>query len=86
MLLGTELSALFAGFLICLVYEAQKASPVSGTSQVLGLGPMPNLPERFETDFPVLMKTKNVSPQALYMMYAALFTPFSWRIGAAVSA
>jgi hypothetical protein len=80
---GAEICALFAGFYICLSYETcamadrEEGEPVSVISDATGVKRMP---AHFQSEFPRLLKHKNVSPQAIYMLYRGLFDQLEWDI------
>ena len=77
---GNELCALLAGFNLIVNYELQRRqedlkaagieiTEASRREYVRRL----MLPARFKYEFPKLLKNKNISSHALYMMYRALF-------------
>lgn len=87
---GSELCALFAGFYLCLSYEVQRADDnKKAAKNVSILGDQSSqpleLPDRFLDEYPMLMKTKNISAHGLYMMYWALFADIRWRVKGAIS-
>lgn len=81
---GNELCALLIGFMICLFYEA---SYIAANQEVLQLVPnrldcirQYRLPPEIISDFVMIMKHKNMSPHALYLLYKSLFTVISPKI------
>jgi hypothetical protein len=82
---GSERCALYAGFYICLSYEVQRAeTDKRGAENLVILGKDPprgsDLPAQFREEYPMLLKTKNMSAHGLYMMYCALFSDIRWRV------
>jgi hypothetical protein len=74
---GNELCALLVGFHICLFYEAS-LERVAGTLSVrkdrLEYLRKCRIPEHTIQDFVMILKHKNMSPHALYLLYKSLFT------------
>ena len=86
---GSEHCALFAGFYISLSYEVQcGAESVEAAENVSILGESSGtdvrLPDRFHDEFPMILKTKNISAHGLYMMYFSLFADIRWRVRGAL--
>ena len=75
---GNEICALYTGFLICLSYETnmvankQKVAPSD-----ISLASMPGF---LQSEYPRLMKHKEVSAHALYMVFRSLFETLEWEV------
>ena len=75
---GNELCALLIGFQICLFYEAGLKRS-SGYVYEIRTNPIERLkqfsfPQNIIADFVMILKHKNMSPHALYLLYKSLFT------------
>lgn len=79
---GNEICALFAGFYICLAYETyamSKRREREGNMQVISDGVfVREMPSHLMSEYPKLLKHKNISPHALYMLYRSLFDNLQW--------
>ncbi len=74
---GNEICALFIGLQLCLFYESGRwdeessnVSPIGGLTDRLKLV---SLPPDLLGDFAMILKHKNMSPHAIYLMYKSLF-------------
>jgi hypothetical protein len=47
-------------------------------SEIIGVQ---QLPSHFVTEYPKLLKHKNMSPHGLYMVYRSAFESLIWQIG-----
>lgn len=75
---GNEICALHAGFVICLSYETYARGKREGIDpNQLSLQA---LPAYLQSEYPRLMKHKDIAAPALYMIFRALFDTLSWRI------
>src|SRR5438874_2876380 len=73
---GSELCALLIGFQICVFYEAGKTPQGAADLHPDRLQNLKNyrLPQQTIADFVMILKHKNISPHALYLLYKSLFT------------
>jgi hypothetical protein len=69
---GNELCALLIGFQVCFFYEVGRRRGVQPV-HALDLRRY-SLPRQTIADFVMILKHKNMSPHALYLMYKSLFT------------
>jgi hypothetical protein len=78
---GSELCALLIGFEICLFYEF--GTPKKGAIELrpnrLATLKLYHLPSTTIADFVMILKHKNMSPHALYLLYKSLFTTITAR-------
>jgi hypothetical protein len=85
---GAELCALYVGFYICLAYEvyamAEREIDTSKTRVISDAVGVRAMPRHFQSEFPRLLKTKDVSAHALYMIYRSLFDTLEWEINGRV--
>ena len=81
---GNELTALLVGFYICLGVETlqmtQRITRAGNTRVISDATGVRQIPGHFLTEYPKLMKHKNVSPHALYMVYRSLFDTLEWTV------
>lgn len=83
---GSELCALYVGLYICLAYEIQairvKAEDREGSGDKILLMEAEikriRLPSQFKSEYPMIMKHKNLSTHAMYMLYRSLFANIGW--------
>lgn len=88
---GNELCALFVGFYLCLAVETlamtgrmtSEDGAVTVVSDAVGVRTMP---KHFNSEYPKLLKHKNVSPHGLYMLYRSLFDSLEWDVQARIKA
>lgn len=80
---GNEICALSAGFMICLSYElaAMEERETHGqkTQVISDAVAVKELPRHFLSEYPKLLKHKNLSPHSMYMLYRSLFDSLSWE-------
>lgn len=81
---GNEICALYAGFFICLAYETyaktERLRQGDVTRVITDATYVQAIPDTIRNEYPKLLKHKNVSPHALYMLYRSLFDTLQWNI------
>lgn len=88
---GDELCALFVGFYRCLAVETlamtgrmtSEDGAVTVVSDAVGVRKMP---KHLISEYPKLLKHKNVSPYGLYMLYRSLFDTLERDVQARIRA